>query len=135
MSKQYLNPEALFNSRQYGFSQIVAVSAGKLVFMSGQVAWDENQQVAGPNDLGIQTRRSLENVGVAVRAAGGAITDIVSLRIYILHERMAESRSVREALLDFFPPDAQPASTWIGVQSLANKDFLVEIEAIAVIAD
>jgi len=55
MNKKCINPQELFNSTQYGFSQIVVCDPGKIVFISGQVAWDENLNIVGENDLKIQT--------------------------------------------------------------------------------
>ena len=133
MSKAYLNPPSLFPSQQYGFSQLVATRGGTTLYLSGQVAWDAEQQIGDPGDLGAQTRRSLANVETAVQAAGGTRDDIVSLRIYIVGQHIHSSLPVREALVEFFHPERRPASTWIGVPALANPDFLIEIEAIAVI--
>lgn len=133
MAKEYINPPELFPSLQYGFSQIVSSSAGKLVFLSGQVAWDEQQRIVGPDDLRLQTRQALRNVETAVAAAGGQLRDVVSMRIYILEDKLAESRAITEALKAFFPQEQAPATTWIGVRALANEEFLIEIEAIAVI--
>jgi 2-iminobutanoate/2-iminopropanoate deaminase len=133
MPKKYLNPGTLFPSQQYGFSQIVAAQGKTTVYLSGQVGWDAKQQVGDRTDLESQTRRALENVEVAVQAAGGTGNDIVSLRICIVGEHIHNRRAVREALLSFFPIDKLPASTWIGVTALASKDFLIEIEAIAVL--
>jgi Endoribonuclease L-PSP len=86
-----------------------------------------------PADLGAQTRQALENLEIAVRAGGGTRTDIVSLRLYIVGEHIHNARSVRAALLGFFPAENLPTSTWIGVSALASKDFLIEIEAVAVL--
>lgn len=133
MSKTYLNPPDLFPSQQYGFSQIVATQGGKTIYLSGQVGWDSQEEMTAGLDLGAQTRKSLENVETAVRAAGGSRDDIVSLRIYIVGDHIHQSRPVRDALLTFFHPERRPASTWIGVPALANSDFLIEIEAIAVV--
>ena len=77
--------------------------------------------------------QALENLEIAVRAAGGTRTDIVSLRLYIVGEHIHNARSVREALLGFFPAENLPTSTWIGVSALASKDFLIEIEAVVVL--
>lgn len=104
-----------------------------MIFMSGQVAWDAQQKLVGPDDLGQQMRQALRNVETAVRAAGGTLDHIVSMRIYVLGEKLSEGHHIREALLEFFPGEHPPTTTWIGVQALASKDFLVEIEPIAVI--
>ena len=133
MPKEYFNPKDLFPSLQYGFSQVVTSSGGKLVFISGQVGWDERQQIVGPGDLRLQTWQAFRNLETAIQAAGGTLMDITSLRIYIVEGRMDESSHVREALQAFFPVDRAPATTWIGVRRLANNEFLIEIEATGVI--
>ena len=133
MPKEHLNPKELFDSLQYGFSQIVTSQGGKTVHMSGQVAWNEEQQIVGKNNLRQQTWQALKNVETAVKAAGGTLADIVSMRIYIVHNQLDETSAISEALKEFFPSGQPPTTTWIGVHSLANKDFLIEIEAIAVI--
>jgi len=133
MAKAYINPQDLFPSQQYGFSQAVSTTGRTTVYLSGQVGWDSKQQIVDSLDLGAQTRRSLENLETTVRAAGGSRTDIVSLRLYIVGDHIRNATTVREALLSFFPPDKLPASTWIGVAALASRDFLIEIEAIAVL--
>lgn len=133
MSKTYLNPDDLFPSEQYGFSQVIATKGTTAIYLSGQVGWDVKQQIVDPLDLGAQTRRALENLEIGVRAAGGSRTDVVSLRLYIVGEHVHNAGPVREALLGFFPPDKLPTSTWIGVPALASKDFLIEIEAVAVL--
>jgi 2-iminobutanoate/2-iminopropanoate deaminase len=133
MSKAYLNPRALFSSQLYGFSQAVAAVGKTTVYVSGQVAWNVAQEITGPGDLGAQTRQALENLETAVKPAGGKRTDIVSLRIYIVSDHIHNARSVSEALLAFFPAENLPTTTWIGVSALASKDFLIEIEAVAVL--
>jgi enamine deaminase RidA (YjgF/YER057c/UK114 family) len=133
MSKAYFNPDDLFPSQQYGFSQVIAANGKTTVYLSGQVAWNAEQKIVQPLDLGAQTRRALENLETGVKAAGGTRTDVVSLRVYIVGEHIHNTGPVREALLSFFPPDKLPTSTWIGVPALASRDFLIEIEAVAVL--
>lgn len=133
MSKETINPPQLFPSLQYGFSQIVTSRGGRTVYLSGQVAWDEQQQIVGSGDLRGQIWQTFRNIKTAMSAAGGSMSDIVSMRIYIVEEQMVHSRHVSEALLAHFPQDQAPATTWIGVRSLASDDFLIEIEATAVV--
>lgn len=135
MPKEYFNPPQLFPSLQYGFSQVVTATGGKTVYLSGQVAWNKNQQIVGPGDLHAQTRQALCNVSSALQAAGGDLADVVSMRIYIVKTKMEENHVITKALQEFFPSGTPPATTWIGVHSLANSDFLVEIEATAVIEE
>jgi enamine deaminase RidA (YjgF/YER057c/UK114 family) len=71
-------------------------------------------------------------VEAALKAAGGRLADVVSLRLYIVNYRPGDASPVGEALREFFPGEKPPASTWIGVSALASEDFMIEIEAIAV---
>jgi enamine deaminase RidA (YjgF/YER057c/UK114 family) len=132
MAKQSLNPDTLFNSVQYGFSQVVVAQGNRTVCFSGQVAWDVDQNIVGENDLQAQVWQSLRNVETAVTSANGTLNDIVVLRIYIVHDWMDKTAPVSEALREFFPENP-PASTWIGVHSLARPEFLIEIEGTAVV--
>lgn len=131
MSKTSLNPETLFNSLQYGFSQIVVAQGHRTVYFSGQVAWDENQNIVGENDLRAQVWQSFRNVETAVSTAGATLSDIVALHIYIVQSWMDQTAPVSEGLKEFFPENP-PAATWIGVYGLARPEFLIEIEGTAV---
>ena len=133
IKKKCINPNDLFNSQQYGFSQIVVAGTGKNVFISGQVAWDENLKIIGKGDLTKQTEKSLDNLKAAVNSAGGTLDDIVLLRIYIVNYKKEYGLVINQGLKKYFGTESPPASTWISVQGLADEDFLIEIEAQAVI--
>ena len=134
MSKRFINPSSLFNSKQYGFSQaIVAPAGGQMVFISGQIAYDENERLVGGSDLKAQTRQVLKNLQIAIRSAGGELSNIVMLRIYIVQPSPDDITTVGEALRECFGVAKPPASTWLGVTSLAREEFAIEIEATAVI--
>jgi len=131
MPKEHVNPASLFPSVQHGFSQVVVASGAKTVFISGQTAWDMDKQIVG-RTLGEQAKQALRNVEAAVEAAGGSLADIVSLRIYVVHHGQQNLEAVGRTLRDTFATNP-PTSTWIGVVSLAVPDFLIEIEATAVL--
>ena len=131
MTKEHVNPASLFPSVEHGFSQVVIASGAKTVFISGQTAWDANKQIVG-RSLSEQARQALRNVKTAVEAAGGNLADIVVLRIYIVHTAAQNVAEVGSALRDMFTTNP-PTSTGIGVSSLAVPDFLIEIEATAVL--
>lgn len=133
MTKEHLNPASLFRSLPLGFSQAVTSRAGKTVYISGQTAWDADKRIVGGNDLGEQTRQALRNIQIAVETAGGAMSDVVSMRIYVVNYKRADAGLIGEALSEFFPRERPPASTLLGVSSLAVEEFLIEIEAVAVI--
>ena len=133
MPKEYVNPDSLFPSVQHGFSQVVVASGRKMVFISGQTAWDIRKKTVGGDSLLEQARQALRNVQAAIEAAGGTLKDIVSLRIYIVNYQPENAEAVSIALQEFFSSENPPASTWIGVSALAVPEFLIEIEAIAVL--
>ena len=130
MPKKCVAPPSLFSSVEHGFSQVVVASGARTVFISGQTAWDRNKKIVGRTSAD-QARQALHNVKAAVEAAGGTLSDVVALRIYSV--RLAESvKEIGSALRDAFPNNP-PASTWIGVTALAAPEFLIEIEATAVL--
>jgi enamine deaminase RidA (YjgF/YER057c/UK114 family) len=133
MPKEYINPPSLFRSRDHGFSQAVAASGTRTLYISGQTAWDANRQLVGGADLADQARQAFRNVQAAVEASGGTISDVVSLRIYVVNYGPAKAEAVGTALRESFSGPANPATTWIGVVSLADPGFLIEIEATAVL--
>ena len=133
MNKETINPAVLFDSTEYGFSQIVVSNPGKMVFISGQVAWDEHLNIIGANDLEKQARKSMDNLENAMQAAGCRMEDIVMLRIYIVNYQKEDGAIISQVLKDTFGTRNPPASTWISVQGLANEEFMIEIEAQAVI--
>ena len=132
MTKEYINPDSLFPSLQSGFSQIVVAQGSRTVYISGQTAWNAEKQIVGGN-LAEQARQAFANLRTAVEEAGGTLADVVALRIYVVNYKPEDAESVGSALRAYFPEDSRPTSTWIGVSSLAVADFLIEIEAIAVL--
>jgi enamine deaminase RidA (YjgF/YER057c/UK114 family) len=133
MSKEHINPETLFPSIRLGFSQLVTARGGKTVYISGQTAWDAEKRIVGGKDLGEQTRQALRNIRIAVEAAGGTMADVVSVRIYVVNYKREDAGPIGKAMMEVFPDGQPPASTLIGVSSLAVEDFMIEIEAVAVV--
>ncbi|TRX58856.1 RidA family protein [Fulvivirga sp. M361] len=133
MNKESINPNELFNSMQYGFSQIVTCKPGKLVFMSGQVAWDEDMNIVGAGDLEKQMKKAMDNLKIAIGSVGGSLENIVMLRIYIVDYKQEDGEIISKVLKETFGLQSPPASTWINVKGLANDAFMIEIEAEAVV--
>ena len=133
MPKEYLNPNSLFSSLPHGFSQLVIASGTKMVFISGQTAWDTRKNIVGGDIVLEQARQAFRNLETAMEAAGGTLKDVVALRIYVVDYEAESGTAVGTALREFFSPDTPPASTWIGVSALAVPEFLIEIEATAVL--
>jgi len=133
MPKEYISPNNLFPSVPYGFSQIVVASGKRIVFISGQTAWDENKNIVGGDSVLEQARQAFRNVAKAMEAVGGTLKDVVALRIYVVDYQAECGTAVGTALREVFSSENPPASTWIGVSALADPEFLIEIEATAVL--
>lgn len=112
------------------FSQ--AVKVGDMIFVSGQLARDRDGQVVGKGDMAAQTRQVIENIRAILREAGAELRHVVKLTAFMTDmARAKEAWAVREAYFRDHPP----ASTGVEVSRLTHPDFLIEIEAIAVVHD
>jgi enamine deaminase RidA (YjgF/YER057c/UK114 family) len=132
MPKQHIDPDGLYKSQPLGYSQVVTSPPGTLVFLAGQVALDPAFKAMG-SSLAQQAEGALSNVATALAAAGGARSDVTSLRIYIADYRPEHAGIVGPIVSRFFEGAPPPAQTMVGVQALGMPDLKIEIEAIAVI--
>lgn len=133
MTRKSLQPAALFPSADYGFAQVVSTEGKKLIFCAGQTAWDKDNNLIGGDDLGKQMEKTLENIGIALAEAGASLKDVCRLTIYVVNYSPDQLETIGGVLGKFFDKDALPANTLLGIQSLALPEFLVEMEATAVI--
>jgi enamine deaminase RidA (YjgF/YER057c/UK114 family) len=115
-----------------GYAHGVAAS-GRLVFVSGQVGWDEKQTFAA-GDLAGQVRRALENVVVVVATAGGRPEHIARMTWYVTDKReyVRLRREIGEAYRMVMGKH-YPAMSVVEVSGLVEDEALVEIEATAVV--
>jgi 2-iminobutanoate/2-iminopropanoate deaminase len=126
---QRSNPPGL--STPTGYSHIVSATGGRTIYISGQVAFDAKGQLVGKGDLAAQTRQVFANLETALTAAGATFNDVVKTNYYMLDA--SQVQAVREIRSKYFTKEL-PASTLVEVRRLANPDFLIEIEVIAVVA-
>ena len=131
MEKEFLNPAGL--PVLPGFSQVVTVTEGKIVFISGQVALDANNEVVGKGDLRAQVVQTFENLKGALAAVGATFDDVLKTNTYIVNYTPDMIGVVREVRSQYLPQEKAPASTLIGVQALVFEDLLIEIEAFALL--
>lgn len=126
---QLLIPNTM--TKSVGYSQLAIVTGGSVVFIAGQVALDKSGNVVGKDDFKVQIQQVFENLKAAVEAAGGSFHDIIKLNSYFLDLSHApEFREVRDQYINLKTP---PASTAIQVPRLFRPEFLIEVEAIAVV--
>ena len=115
------------------YAQAVKVTGGEtILYLSGQVAYDDKGGVAHPGDFKAQARAALQAVKAQVEAGGGTMANIVKVNTYLTDIRhRADYGPIRE---EFFGKNKKmPASTLVAVSALAQPEFLIEIEAIAVL--
>lgn len=134
VAKEHLSPAGLFSTKGFGFTHVVTSAPGKTIHVSGQVAWNAERKLVGGNDLGAQAEQALANLRTALAAAGATPRDVVFVRVFVVNYRPEHAGVLSPLLERFFAGGPPPGSTWLGVQSLANPAFLIEIEATAVIA-
>lgn len=121
----------VWRARGRGFSMGLVQPEGRIVHLTGQVAWDEHEQVVGVGDVGAQTRQCFENIRRLLTEVGGDLADIVSITTYLTdRSQLPIVQSVRRELLQ---QAAAPVSTSVIVTGLSHPDFLVELTPIAVI--
>jgi len=114
------------------FSQAIAADArGRLLFISGMTSKRADGSIAGVGDIEAQTRQTCENVKAAVEAAGGSMADICRVDVYV--KSMADFDVIHRVRRQYFP-DPPPASTMVQITGFTHPDYLIEINAIAVVA-
>ena len=119
--------------RNPAFSQVVVASGARTIYIAGQVSIDEHGVLVGAGDLAAQTAQVMRNVGLALAAAGAGYGDIVKITTFVVNYRPEHRAVIGKARAPFFAQGTPPASTLVGVSALAMPEWLVEIEAIAVI--
>lgn len=131
LRRKPLNPSNLPDTLIEGHSQAVLVEGGTRVLMSSQVGVDTGGHLAGP-ELPEQTQAALDNIERLLTSLGGDLTRVIMLRIYLAESVRYEQQVVMEALKHRFPI-APPAATWLIVHGLAEPEWLIAIEAEAVL--
>ncbi|MGC9495778.1 RidA family protein [Streptomyces sp. WG7] len=122
-------PEGVAPAAQYTH---VVLGTGRFVAVSGQLALDEDGKLVGEDDPAAQARQVFENLRRCLAAAGATFDDVVKLTFFVTD--MAHMSAIRAARAEHIPDDRLPAASAVQVASLVRPDFLMEIEAFAVVA-
>lgn len=130
-SIRYINPPNLPVSKNY--SQVVVAQGSRTVFVSGQVSANSQGEIINKGDFRAQVTQVHENLKTALAAAGATFNDVVKVTTYVVHTDSSKISIVRDVRRQYYTNPNPPASTYVGVEGLYDKDVLVEIEAIAVL--
>src|SRR3954468_18104369 len=132
MKKQQIRTDKIREPSGH-FSQAIAIEAkGRLVFLSGMTARRPDGTIAGIGDIEAQTRQVCENLKAAVEAAGGTLDDVCRVDVYV--RNMEHFDLIHKVRREYFKAPA-PASTMVEVCKMTSPDYLIEINAIAVLPD
>ena len=127
MLKKVITPKTLH--RPFGYAH--AIQIDNTIYISGQIPLDQEMNVVGKNDIVAQTERVYENLRKVLEEAGGSMSSIVMLNIYCT-DLEAYDKKTRHLRKKYFG-DYYPATTAIEVKRLYQPDFMIEVEAIAVL--
>lgn len=133
MKVRKIQPDTLFRRAVGGhtlYSPVVTLKGGTLVFVSGLLARDKQGNIVRKGDMGAQIAQMGENLRLALESAGARLEDLVRTTTYVTDiEEFFKHVEVRQKYLG----PALPTSTTVEVKRLSHPDFMVEIEAFAVI--
>lgn len=129
MTRKVIQPDSLPDPRPR-YSQAIEVQGGRMIFVAGQTAVDRDGRVVGPGDAEKQTEQVFANLSAVLEAAGATLDNLVMTTTYITDPSVREAYN--KVRLRYYR-EHQPTSTLVVVKALANPDYLIEIDGIAVI--
>jgi enamine deaminase RidA (YjgF/YER057c/UK114 family) len=112
------------------YKMATRMEGGRLLYISGQVAWDASGTIVGKGDVRAQARQTFQNLRGVLQAAGGDLENLMKITTYIT--KIEDFPAVAEARREVFSGEL-PASTLIVVTSLFHPDFLIEVEGVATV--
>ncbi len=125
---KHVNPPEL--AKPTGYTHVVEVVGGRTLYISGQVAVDRTGAVVGKGDLKAQTRQVFENLKSALTASGATLDDVVKITVFM--SDISQVQTVRDVRDGYFKKNP-PASSAVEVTRLVRPEFMIEIEAVAVV--
>jgi enamine deaminase RidA (YjgF/YER057c/UK114 family) len=130
MTLECINPEDLPAPSTY--THVVVATGSRLVFVAGQEPEDEHGNLVGADDLAVQARQVFANVGRALAAAGALPQDVAKITIFVVGYRREYLTVIEQGRVALFG-DHKPADTIVGVEALSRPEYLIEVEATAVV--
>ena len=131
MALNRMNPDGMYTPNKGIYSQVVTSTGTTTVHIAGTVPFDEDANVVGVGDMKAQTCQILDNLRISLEAAGALPADVVRINVYTLNTDDYVANGAPEVIAFF--GDTKPSSTTVQVSRLVHPDWLLEIEATAVI--
>ena len=131
MARRHVNPDGLIDAERIGYSH--AVVADGTFYTSGQVGWDADFDLAGP-DVESQTRQAFENLEILLESVDAGLEDVTKVTAHVvdLHENR---EGFFEVWTDVFEDPPFPCLTLLGPHQLAQEELLVELEVEAPVGE
>jgi enamine deaminase RidA (YjgF/YER057c/UK114 family) len=130
MTLERINPEDLPTPLSY--THVIVATGSRLVFVAGQEPEDEQGNLVGPGDLAAQARQVFANLGRALAAGGARPDQVAKITIFVVSYRPGYLPAIEDGRVALFG-DHKPADTLVGVEALSRPEYLIEVEAIAII--
>ena len=130
---QEQNPVRFINRAPLGYSHVVEVRGGRTLYIAGQLALDKEGNLVGAGDFRAQVEQVFANLKARLAEGNATFNDVVKLNYYITDA--ADLVPVREVRNRYINTEHPPASTLVVVKRLVREEYLIEVEAIAVVND
>lgn len=131
MPHRCVNPDGISEPQTY--SHVVVAKGARMVFVAGQVA-EDNGSLVGAGDMVAQSIQAFANLGRALAAVGAKPEHVTKLGIFVANYRREHLAMIEKGRVALFG-DYKPSDTLVGVAALSHPDFMIEVDAIAVIDD
>ncbi len=128
---RHIRPTGLANAPTY--THVVGARGAETLYIAGQVAMDAAGKTVGVGDLAAQTEQVMQNLQTALHAAGATFKDVVKITTFVVGYSPEQRTTIAAIRGKYLPEGTPPASTLVGVAALAAPEWLIEIEAVAVI--
>jgi enamine deaminase RidA (YjgF/YER057c/UK114 family) len=130
MPLQCINPPDIPTPQTY--SHVVVATGSRMIFIAGQVAEDVQGNLIGGDDMTAQAHQVFANIGRALDAAGARPGQVTKLTIFVANYRREHLAMIEQGRVSLFG-DHKPADKLVGVAALSHPDYLLEVDAVAVV--
>ena len=127
-----INPDGISAPQTY--SHVILAAGTRLVFIAGQVAEDSQGNLVGRGDMTVQAHQVFANIGLALASAGALPEQVTKLTIFVANYQREHLAMIEKGRIALFG-DHKPTDTLVGVAALSSPDYLLEVDAVAVVGD
>ena len=131
MALERINPPEIYKPNKDIYTQVVTATGSTQIFLAGIVPFDQNQNIIGIGNMQVQVKQVLQNIKCALTSASASIADVVRINVLTTDVDLYIQEGAPE-VINFFDK-TKPVSTTYQVSRLVHPDWMVEIEATAIV--